>query len=96
MSVVFSVTAPIGMALGMILRTATGYEHESPNALIMEGISGSLASGILLYMAFVKFTAAEFFYSKVMMGCGPWMKKLCFFLFVVGCASMAFLLVWVV
>ncbi|KAJ9683871.1 hypothetical protein PVL29_016393 [Vitis rotundifolia] len=95
MCIVFSVTAPIGMVLGMILYTATGYEPKSAKALIMEGISGSLASGILLYMAFVKFTAAEFFYSKVMMGSRPWMKKLCFFLFVVGCASMTFLIIWV-
>ena len=95
MCIVFSVTAPIGMVLGMILYTATGYEPKSANALIMEGIAGSLASGILLYMAFVKFTAVEFFYSKVMMGSRPWMKKLCFFLFVVGCASITFLIIWV-
>ena len=95
MCIVFSMTAPIGMVLGMIVYTATGYEPKSANALIMEGISECLASGLLLYMAFIKFTAVEFFYSKVMMGSKPWMKNLCFFLFVVGCASMIFLIIWV-
>lgn len=95
MCLVFSVAAPIGMILGMIVYTATGFEPRSSNALMTEGISGCLASGTLLYMALVKFAAAELFYSKVMMESKPWMKKMCFFLFVVGCASVIFLIIWV-
>ncbi|KAK6932988.1 Zinc/iron permease, partial [Dillenia turbinata] len=91
---VFYLTAPIGIVLGIIVYAATGYDIKSSNTLIVEGITCSLASGILLYTAMVKFLGIDFFNNKVMVGSKPWMKKLCYIAFVIGCALMSFLVIW--
>ncbi|KAG5607550.1 hypothetical protein H5410_029042 [Solanum commersonii] len=68
MSFMFSVTTPMGIVLGMIVFSITGYDDTSPNALILEGLLGSLSSGILIYMALVDLIALDFFHNKLMSG----------------------------
>ncbi|KAH7836964.1 hypothetical protein Vadar_007941 [Vaccinium darrowii] len=44
MCFMFSVTTPMGIVLGMIIFSLTGYDDSNPNALILEGLLGSLSS----------------------------------------------------
>ncbi|XP_052177864.1 zinc transporter 6, chloroplastic [Diospyros lotus] len=93
MCFMFSVTTPMGIALGMIIFSLTGYDDNSPNALILEGLLGSLSSGILIYMALVDLIALDFFHSKLMSS-EAWLKKVSFVALALGSASMSILALW--
>lgn len=93
MCFMFSVTTPVGIVLGMVVFSVTGYDDSSPNALIMEGLLGSLSSGILIYMALVDLIAADFFHNK-MMSSETWLKKASFIALVLGSTSMSILAFW--
>lgn len=93
MCFMFAVTTPMGIILGMILFSATGYDDSSPNALIMEGLLGSFSSGILIYMALVDLIALDFFHNKLM-GSASWLKKASFVALVLGSTSMSILALW--
>ncbi|GAB2261934.1 hypothetical protein Droror1_Dr00002931 [Drosera rotundifolia] len=96
MSFIFSVTTPAGIILGMIVFALTGFDESNMNALIMEGLLGSLSSGILIYMALVDLISPEFFHNKMISSCGTgtWLKKYCFIALVLGSASMSILALW--
>lgn len=93
MCIMFSVTTPMGIVLGMILFTMTGYDDSNPNALIMEGLLGSLSSGILIYMGLVDLIALDFFHNKLMSS-ETWLKKTSFLALVLGSTSMSILALW--
>ncbi|XWS74369.1 hypothetical protein CRYUN_Cryun02cG0209400 [Craigia yunnanensis] len=93
MCFMFSVTTPMGIMLGMIVFSVTGYDDSNPNALIMEGLLGSLSSGILIYMALVDLIAVDFFHNKLM-GSQTWLKKASFIALVLGSTSMSILALW--
>ncbi|KAI3682497.1 hypothetical protein L1987_82521 [Smallanthus sonchifolius] len=93
MCIMFSVTTPMGIALGMILFSMTGYDDSNPNALIMEGLLGSLSSGILIYMGLVDLIALDFFHNKLMSS-ETWLKKTSFLALVLGSTSMSILALW--
>lgn len=93
MSFMFSVTTPMGIVLGMIVFSITGYDDTSPNALILEGLLGSLSSGILIYMALVDLIALDFFHNKLMSGQSS-LKKVSFIVLVLGSTSMSILALW--
>ncbi|KAL3369341.1 hypothetical protein AABB24_009931 [Solanum stoloniferum] len=93
MSFMFSVTTPMGIVLGMIVFSMTGYDDTSPNALILEGLLGSLSSGILIYMALVDLIALDFFHNKLMSGQSS-LKKVSFIVLVLGSTSMSILALW--
>ncbi|KAL6897920.1 hypothetical protein ACP4OV_006879 [Aristida adscensionis] len=93
MCIMFSVTTPLGILLGMAVFHMTGYDDSSPNALIMEGILGSLSAGILIYMALVDLISLDFFHNK-MMSESLTLKKVCYIALVLGSASMSILALW--
>lgn len=93
MCFMFSVTTPMGIVLGMILFSVTGYDDSSPNALILEGLLGSLSSGILIYMGLVDLIALDFFHNKLMSS-ETWLKKTSFLALVLGSTSMSILALW--
>ncbi|CAI0400047.1 unnamed protein product [Linum tenue] len=93
MCVMFAVTTPMGILLGMIIFWLTGYDDTNPNALIMEGLLGSLSSGILVYMGLVDLIALDFFHNKLMSST-PRLKKTSFVALVLGSASMSILALW--
>ncbi|EOY34543.1 hypothetical protein SCA6_009937 [Theobroma cacao] len=93
MCFMFSVTTPMGILLGMIVFSLTGYDDSSPNALIMEGLLGSLSSGILIYMALVDLIAVDFFHNKLM-NSQTWLKKASFVALALGSTSMSILALW--
>ncbi|XP_010469899.1 PREDICTED: zinc transporter 6, chloroplastic [Camelina sativa] len=97
MCLMFAVTTPLGIVLGMVIFALTGYDDQNPNALIMEGLLGSLSSGILIYMALVDLIALDFFHNKMLTSPGESssrLKKLCFVALVLGSASMSLLALW--
>ncbi|KAF8727072.1 hypothetical protein HU200_019574 [Digitaria exilis] len=93
MCIMFSVTTPLGILLGMLVFHMTGYDDSNPNALIMEGILGSLSAGILIYMALVDLISLDFFHNK-MMSASIKLKKACYIALVLGSASMSILALW--
>ncbi|PKI41047.1 hypothetical protein CRG98_038575 [Punica granatum] len=58
MAVFFSLTTPIGIAIGIGISNT--YNENSPTALIIEGIFNAASAGILIYMALVDLCAADF------------------------------------
>jgi len=58
MGMVFAVVTPIGMAIGMSIRTL--YSPTSPAALITTGVFDSISSGLLIYASLVELLAHEF------------------------------------
>ncbi|CAL0307735.1 unnamed protein product [Lupinus luteus] len=93
MCFMFSVTTPLGIMLGMALFSLTGYDDSNPNTLIMEGLLGSISSGILIYMALVDLIAVDFFHNKLM-NTNPGLKKASFVALILGSASMSILALW--
>lgn len=93
MSLMFSATTPLGILMGMMIFYMTGYNDSSPNALIFEGLLGSLSSGILVYMALVDLIAVDFFHNKAMAS-NPRLKKISYVVLVLGSASMSVLALW--
>ncbi|KAM0999178.1 hypothetical protein FF1_005914 [Malus domestica] len=93
MCFMFAVTTPMGIVLGMILFSVTGYDDRNPNALILEGLLGSFSSGILIYMALVDLIALDFFHNK-MMSSNSWLRKTSYIALVLGSSSMSILALW--
>lgn len=93
MCFMFAATTPMGIFLGMVVFSITGYDDSSPNALIMEGLLGSLSSGILIYMALVDLIALDFFHNKLMSS-ERLLKKVSFVALALGSTSMSILALW--
>jgi zinc transporter 1/2/3 len=58
MGMTFAVVTPIGMAIGLSIRTL--YSPTSPAALITTGVFDSISSGLLIYASLVELLAHEF------------------------------------
>ncbi|KAJ0975920.1 hypothetical protein J5N97_017885 [Dioscorea zingiberensis] len=58
MAMFFSLTAPVGIALGIAV--SSSYNENSSTALIVEGLFNAASAGILIYMALVDLLAADF------------------------------------
>ncbi|KAG2390636.1 hypothetical protein LR48_Vigan07g008600 [Vigna angularis] len=63
MALFFSLTTPVGIAIGMII--SGRYEEESPTALIVEGILNAASAGILIYMSLVDLLAPDLMNPKI-------------------------------
>ncbi|KAJ9543493.1 hypothetical protein OSB04_023200 [Centaurea solstitialis] len=82
-----------GDCIGDDLVLCNGYDDSSANALILEGLLGSLSSGILIYMGLVDLIALDFFHNKLMSS-ETWLKKSSFVALVLGSTSMSILALW--
>ncbi|CAO2209799.1 unnamed protein product, partial [Urochloa humidicola] len=58
MATFFSLTAPIGIALGIAITSS--YSKHSATALVVEGVFNAASAGILIYMSLVDLLAADF------------------------------------
>ncbi|TKY57539.1 Zinc transporter 1 [Spatholobus suberectus] len=63
MALFFSLTTPVGIAIGMIITSA--YKENSQPALIVEGILNAASAGILIYMSLVDLLAADLMNPKL-------------------------------
>ncbi|KAJ0631162.1 putative zinc/iron permease [Helianthus annuus] len=86
----FAVTAPISVGIG--IGVSSFYDHDSPRALIVEGILDSISAGILIYMALVDLIAAEFLSKKMKSNFG--IQMVSFIALFLGAGLMASLAVW--
>lgn len=58
MGLVFALVAPVGMAIGLSIRTL--YSPTSVAALITTGVFDSISAGLLIYASLVELLAHEF------------------------------------
>ncbi|XP_021732009.1 zinc transporter 1-like [Chenopodium quinoa] len=65
MALFFSLTTPVGIAIGIGLSMSNVYKNNSPTALIIQGLLNSVAAGILIYMALVDLLAQDFMSPKL-------------------------------
>ncbi|GMI87871.1 zinc transporter 1 precursor [Hibiscus trionum] len=90
MLVLFSLTTPTGIAIGMGVSKV--YDENSPKALAVEGIFNSLSAGILIYMSLVDLLGVDFMnpimQSNVKLQLGSNLSLL------LGAASMSLLAKW--
>jgi zinc transporter 1/2/3 len=63
MSLFFSLTTPLGVVIGIGI--SSGYDENSPRALIVQGLLDAAAAGILNYMALVDLLAEDFMNPRV-------------------------------
>ncbi|KAK1697442.1 hypothetical protein QYE76_014139 [Lolium multiflorum] len=63
MSLFFSLTTPVGVVIGIGI--SSGYNENSPRALVVEGLLSAAAAGILNYMALVDLLAEDFMNPRV-------------------------------
>uniref|UniRef100_A0A7N0TK17 Uncharacterized protein n=1 Tax=Kalanchoe fedtschenkoi TaxID=63787 RepID=A0A7N0TK17_KALFE len=59
----FSVTTPLGIAIGLAM--STSYKEDSPSALITVGLLNASSAGLLIYMALVDLLSADFMGPKL-------------------------------
>ncbi|KAF7112940.1 hypothetical protein RHSIM_RhsimUnG0176600 [Rhododendron simsii] len=64
MSIFFSLTTPVGIAIGFAI--SNSYNENSPTALTVEGLFSAASAGILLYMALVDLIEADFKSARVL------------------------------
>jgi solute carrier family 39 (zinc transporter), member 1/2/3 len=62
LGIAYGVVTPIGMAIGLGLRTT--YDSASQTALLVSGTLDAISSGVLLYTGLVELLAHEFLFSK--------------------------------
>ncbi|KAH7444320.1 hypothetical protein KP509_02G073300 [Ceratopteris richardii] len=80
------------IAMTMCFTIASGYNSNSPGALIVEGIFDSISAGILIYMALVDLIAADFLSKR--MCCNRVLQVLSYVSLFFGAAAMSALAVW--
>ncbi|KAJ1927468.1 hypothetical protein IWQ60_002891 [Tieghemiomyces parasiticus] len=87
----FAVSTPIGIAIGMGIRTT--YQPDSPTNLVVQGVLDSLSAGILLYAALVNLIAQEFSQASFFQQPNR-LKALYFLSMYLGAAAMAVIGIW--
>ncbi|KAF9070007.1 ZIP-like iron-zinc transporter [Rhodocollybia butyracea] len=91
-AVVYGFTTPIGIAIGLGLRTV--YNPNSPTASIVSGVLDSLSAGILIYTGLVELLAHEFLFNKEMMESSNARLTYALGAMLLGCGLMALLGKW--
>lgn len=87
LALVFSLTTPIGVALGIVI--SSSYDPTSVAALLTEGILDAISTGILLYMGYVNLLAVEFNLNGEIRRESKKVKAMCFLALWMGVAVMA-------
>ncbi|CAH8358800.1 unnamed protein product [Eruca vesicaria subsp. sativa] len=90
MSIFFSVTTPIGIAVGMGI--SNSYDEFSQTALIVQGVLNAASAGILIYMSLVDFLAADFMHPKMQSNTG--LRIMAHISLLVGAGIMSLLAKW--
>ncbi|KAE9392950.1 ZIP-like iron-zinc transporter [Gymnopus androsaceus JB14] len=91
-AVIYSFTTPIGIAVGLGLRTT--YNPNSATASIVSGVLDSLSAGILIYTGLVELLAHEFLFNKEMMESSNTRLTCALGAMLLGCSIMALLGKW--
>lgn len=92
MGLTFAIVTPLGMAIGLSIRTL--YSPSSPAAIVTTGIFDSISAGLLIYASLVELLAHEFLMGD-MRFVGVWKAVSAAFCIVAGAAAMSLLGLWV-
>lgn len=90
MACFFAITTPLGIGIGTGISSL--YNHNSPRALVIEGILDSISAGILVYMALVDLIAADFLSKR--MSCNVRLQILSYLALFLGAGLMSTLAIW--
>ncbi|KIY45790.1 ZIP-like iron-zinc transporter [Fistulina hepatica ATCC 64428] len=91
-AVAYGLTTPIGIAVGLGVRTT--YAPGGPTASVVSGIMDSLSAGVLIYTGLVELLAHEFLFNKEMMSASNGHLAYAIGSMLLGCALMALLGKW--
>lgn len=92
LSAVYSVTTPVGIAVGLGVRHL--YSENSPISLIIVGVFDGFCSGLLIYNSLIELLARDFFVDPVMRNCSNRRLAVALTLFMVGAFLMALVGKW--
>ncbi|KAF7373805.1 Zinc-regulated transporter 1 [Mycena sanguinolenta] len=92
-AVVFGLSTPLGMAVGLAMRTT--YNEDDPGALVVSGVLDSLSSGILMYTALVELLGREILFNDELMTEHAKQLVSAVFWVLLGCGVMGLLGKWV-
>ncbi|KAF9615111.1 hypothetical protein IFM89_021682 [Coptis chinensis] len=90
MACFFAITTPLGIGIGTAVSSL--YNHDSPRALVVEGMLDSISAGILVYMALVDLIAADFLSKR--MSCNVRLQILSYLALFLGAGLMSSLAIW--
>ncbi|KAK9128802.1 hypothetical protein Syun_017599 [Stephania yunnanensis] len=90
MAFFFSVTTPLGIAVGIGLSNI--YKENSPNSLAIVGVLNASSAGLLIYMALVDLLSAEFMGPKLQNNMKLQLK--CYVAVLVGAGGMSVMAIW--
>ncbi|PIA43045.1 hypothetical protein AQUCO_02000473v1 [Aquilegia coerulea] len=90
MACFFAITTPLGIGIGTGI--ASLYNHNSPRALVIEGMLDSISAGILVYMALVDLIAADFLSKR--MSCNVRLQVVSYLALFLGAGLMSSLAIW--
>ncbi|KAJ3060251.1 hypothetical protein HDU98_003757 [Podochytrium sp. JEL0797] len=89
---VYPLTTPIGIALGIAMRSF--YNANDPNLVVFQGIMDALSAGILMYNTYTELMSAEISHNVHFQRFSAYFKTACFFSMYLGAATMAVIGVW--
>ncbi|ORY53648.1 Zinc/iron permease [Rhizoclosmatium globosum] len=92
MCLVYPLTTPIGILVGIYIRSF--YNENDGGLIVAQGIFNSLSAGILFYNTYTELMSAEINHSGHFHGFSPRFKTACFFAMYLGAGMMALLAVW--
>lgn len=90
--IVYALTTPIGVAIGIGIRTT--YNENSDDALFVQGTFDSISAGILIYVALVQLITPQFTTNRWLARQAWWVKLLSFASLYAGVAVMALIGKW--
>ncbi|KAK9112169.1 hypothetical protein Scep_019688 [Stephania cephalantha] len=90
MAFFFSVTTPLGIAVGIGLSNI--YKENSPNSLAIVGVLNASSAGLLIYMALVDLLSAEFMGPKLQNNMKLQLK--CYVAVLLGAGGMSVMAIW--
>ncbi|PWZ40233.1 Zinc transporter 3 [Zea mays] len=90
MAIFFSLTAPIGIALGIGI--SSSYNGHSTTAFIVEGVFNSASAGILIYMSLVDLLATDF--NKPKLQTNTKLQLMTYLALFLGAGMMSMLAIW--
>jgi solute carrier family 39 (zinc transporter), member 1/2/3 len=90
MAMFFSLTAPIGIALG--IENSSSYNAHSSTALVVKGVFNSASAGILIYMSLVDILATDF--NKLKLQTNTKHQLMTYLALFIGAGLMSMLAIW--
>ncbi|KAL6652042.1 hypothetical protein ACP70R_010967 [Stipagrostis hirtigluma subsp. patula] len=90
MAMFFSLTAPVGIALGIAI--SSSYNVHSSTALVVEGVFNSASAGILIYMSLVDLLATDF--NKLKLQTNTKLQLMTYLALFIGAGLMSMLAIW--